>query len=141
MRAAVLSLALFLAADAHAAPNLHVPQGFTIETIADIDGARELAALPNSDLIVGTRGQDVYIVPNADGKPGTPHVFAAFDDERASGVAFAAPRHAIYVATMHRVWEIPYRGGRSATQTQRSQTCAADPSRLVLTATSIRPPR
>ncbi len=119
MRAAVLSLALFLAADAHAAPNLHVLEGFTIETIADVSGARELAALPNSDLIVGTRGRDVYIVPNADGKPGTPYVFATFDDERASGVAFAAARRAIYVATMHHVWEIPYRGGRSTTQPQR----------------------
>lgn len=119
MRAAVLSLALFLAADARAVPNLHVPRGFTIETIADVGGARELAVLPNSDLIVGTRGQDVYIVPNADGKPGTPHVFATFDDEGASGVAFAAARRAIYVATMHHVWEIPYRGERSATQPQR----------------------
>ena len=41
------------------------------------------------------------------------------DDERAAGVAFAAARQAIYVATMHHVWEIPYGGGRSATQPQR----------------------
>ncbi len=119
MRAAVLSFALLLAADAPATPNLHVPRGFTIEAIADVNGARELAALPNGDLIVGTRGRAVDIVPDAEGKPGTPRVFATFDDDRASGVAFAGQRHDIYVATTNHVWVIPYRGERSAAQPHR----------------------
>ena len=38
-------------------PALHVPSGLHARTIADVPGARELAALPNGDLIVGTRGQ------------------------------------------------------------------------------------
>ncbi len=119
MRAAVLALALLLAADAPTAPNLRVPRGFTIETIADVSGARELAALPNGDLIVGTRGRDVYIVPHAEAEAASPQVFATFEDDRASGVAFAGQRHEIYVATMHHVWVIPYRGERSAAQPHR----------------------
>ncbi len=45
---------------------------------------------------------------------GAPEVFASFDDERAAGVAFAPPAHAIFVGTMHHVWVIPYRGERKA---------------------------
>ena len=119
MRAAVLSLALFLAADTHAPLRLRVPSGFAIEAIADVGGARELVALPSGDLIVGTRGRNVYIVPDAEGTAGRPHVFATFDDDFASGVAFAGDRSEIYVATMHHVWAIPYHGERTATQTRR----------------------
>ncbi len=119
MRAAVLFLALFLAADTHAALRLHVPAGFAIEAIAEVGGARELVALPNGDLVVGTRGRDVYIVPDAEGEAGRPQVFATFDDDLASGVAFAGDRSEIYVATMHHVWAIPYHGERKATQARR----------------------
>lgn len=119
MRGVVLFLALFLAADAHATPSLHAPRGFTVETIAELSGAREIASLPNGDLIVGTLGQDVYIVPNAEGNAGTPRIFATFDDDRASGVAFAGEDHEIYVATMHHVWAIPYRAERSPMQPRR----------------------
>ncbi len=119
MRAAILSLALFLAADSGAAVRFHVPAGFILETIADVGGARELAALPNGDLIVGTRGSDVYIVPNAEGTPGAPRVFATFDDDLAAGVAFARDGKEIYVATMHHVWAIPYRGERAASHVHR----------------------
>ncbi len=89
-----------------------VPQsGFSIQQIATIDGARELAAAPNGDLFVGTSGQDVYIVPRADanGSAGTPRVFAHFDDSPAAGVAFAG--NALYVGTQFAVWRIAYRAG------------------------------
>jgi glucose/arabinose dehydrogenase len=120
MRVALLLLAFFvLAADVHAASGLHVPSGFTIETIASVGGARELATLPNGDLIVGTEGQNVYIVPDAEGTSGAPRVFASFDDDRAAGVAYAVARHEIYVATMHGVWAIPYRRERAATQPRK----------------------
>jgi glucose/arabinose dehydrogenase len=120
MRAAFLFLALFfVGAYACAGSGLHVSPGFTIETIAQVSGARELAALPNGDLLVGTRGRDVYIVSDAEGKAGTPQIFASFDDDRASGVTFAAARHEIFVATMHHVWAIPYRGERTAEQPRR----------------------
>jgi glucose/arabinose dehydrogenase len=114
MRASVLCLAVITLAEVHATTGLHVPNGFTIETIANVPGARELAALPNGDLIVGTESADVYIVPNAEGRAGTSQVFASLDDERAAGVAFAAATHTLYVATMHHVWAIPYHGEHRA---------------------------
>ncbi len=83
---------------------LQVPEGLTIETIASIGGARELAALPNGDLIVGTDGSNVYIVPDAEGAAAAPQVFAAIDDSLADGVAFTAVRCEIYVATENHVW-------------------------------------
>jgi glucose/arabinose dehydrogenase len=98
---------------------LHVPKGFSIETIAKLSGARELAPLPNGDLLVGTDGSDVYIVPNADGTPGTPQVFATVDDDYADGVTFAASRCEIYVASEHHVWAIPYHGERKASRIHR----------------------
>jgi glucose/arabinose dehydrogenase len=125
MRVALSHLVLFSAAlvacgarntDAAA---LHVPAGFSIEKIADVDGARELVTLPNGDLIVGTEGRDVYIVPDAEGAAGSPQVFAAFDDEDAAGVAFAADRREIFVGTRYHVWAIPYRGERTASTIRR----------------------
>jgi glucose/arabinose dehydrogenase len=116
MRVALSHLVLFSAANlacgacATTAATLHVPMGFSIEKIADVEGARELAALPNGDLIVGTEGREVYIVPDAEGAAGTPQVFAAFDDENAAGVVFAADRHEIFIGTREHVWAIPYRG-------------------------------
>jgi glucose/arabinose dehydrogenase len=111
MRAFLFCLAALLLADVRAVPGLHVPHGFSIDAIASVTGARELSALPNGDLIVGTEGSDVYIVPDAEGHDGAPQVFASFDDERAAGVAFAAAAHTIYVGTMHAVWAVPYHDG------------------------------
>ena len=96
------------------APNLQVPTGFAIETIGSIGGARELAALPNGDLIVGTEGSDVYIVPSAEGKAGAPRVFATINDNQAAGVYFARTECTIYVASTNHVWAIPYNGERKA---------------------------
>ncbi len=96
--------------------SLKVPSGFTIETIASIGGSRELAALPNGDLIVGTSGSDVYIVPDAEGAAATPAVFATINDSLADGIAFTAARCEIYVATENHVWRIPYHGERKASQ-------------------------
>jgi glucose/arabinose dehydrogenase len=112
----ILALAgLFAAAPACAPatdpPLPTVPNGFTIETIAHIDGARELAALPNGDLLVGTLRNAVQIVPNAEGSPAPPSVFATIDDERPAGVAFSAQRNEIYVGSTGGIWVIPYRAG------------------------------
>ncbi len=115
MRAAILSLALLASACAAApAAPLHVPPGFIIERIATVGGARELSALPNGDLLVGTKGRDLYLVPDAEGTAGTPRVFTTFDDDRASGVTYAPALHEIFAATMHHVWAIPYGGEREA---------------------------
>jgi glucose/arabinose dehydrogenase len=125
MRVALCNLALFATVFAacgareSAASSLHVPAGFAIEKIADVPGARELAALPNGDLIAGTTGRDVYLVPNAEGKAAAPVVFASLDDDLASGVTYANEPREIFVGTEHHVWAIPYRGERKAPQARR----------------------
>ena len=101
------------------APALRLPKGFAIQTIAVISGARELASLPNGDLIVGTQGRQVYIVPDAEGKAGAPQVFATLDDDQAAGIAFSQARCEIYVTTTHHVWAIPYHGERIAQHVAR----------------------
>ena len=57
---------------------LTIPTGFKMEVIAQIGSARELAALPNGDLLVGTNGSSVYIIPSAeaDAAPGKSQKFA-----------------------------------------------------------------
>ncbi len=92
-------------------PNLHVPAGFIASTIAHVGGARELAALPNGDLIVGTGGTTVAIVPNAEsaGVAGAPATFATIADGPAQGVAYGSGF--VFVATQHGVYRIPYTTG------------------------------
>jgi len=101
---------LAVALPVSAANGLSVPRGFTIDRIAQIDGPRELAALPNGDLIVGTKGSDVYVLPSAEGRAGLPRVLVHFDDDLAAGVTYVPERSEIVVATEHHVYAIPYRG-------------------------------
>ena len=74
--------------------------------------ARELATLPNGDLVVSTTSSDIYLLPNAEaqGAPGAIHKFITLSDDNANGVAYA-PNGFIYVATEHAVWKIPYTSG------------------------------
>ena len=94
-------------------PNkLTVPTGFVGEVVATGVAARELATLPNGDLLVSTTSSDIYLLPNAEaqGAPGTIHKFITMTDDNANGVAYA-PNGFIYVATEHAVWKIPYTSG------------------------------
>jgi glucose/arabinose dehydrogenase len=106
------------------APALTVPAGRTIVTIASVPGARELAALPNGDLLVGTHGGSVYIVPNAEssGAAGAARVFATIAGEsippgepgggnNAEGVAFSQSTCTVFIATEYHVWSTAYRDG------------------------------
>ena len=70
---------------------------------------------------------DVYIVSDAEGTAGTPRVFASFDDDHASGIAYAPALHEIFVATMHHVWSIPYDGERTAARVTRIADVRAGP--------------
>lgn len=101
--------AIVLVAASGASPS--VSSGFSMSRIATVDRARELALTPSGDLLVGTGGSDVYIIPRADGAgaAGTPHVYAHFDDSPAAGVVFASS--GIYVGTQFGVWRIPYKTG------------------------------
>ncbi|HEX3468584.1 MAG TPA: hypothetical protein VHT05_10940 [Candidatus Elarobacter sp.] len=95
---------------------IHAPQGFLVSQIATVGGARELAALPNGDLIVGTEGGSVAIVPGAEGAgaAGAPATFATLPDSPAQGVAYGDGF--VFVATQHGVYRIPYTtGARSGT--------------------------
>jgi glucose/arabinose dehydrogenase len=96
-----------------------VPNGFVIETIASIPAARELVALPDGNLIVGTLRRDVYVVPDAEGRALSPRVFATLDDDRAAGVAFSTSRSEIYVATTNHVWVLAYPGKGNAPDARR----------------------
>jgi len=86
-----------------------VVSGFTIEVVAHVPQARELVATPNGDLLAGTLGSDVYVIPNAEGEPGTPAIFARIDDRDAAGIALGA--HALYVGTTFGIWRMPYATG------------------------------
>jgi glucose/arabinose dehydrogenase len=105
-------------------PALTVPGGLVIQTIANVGGAREMVGLPNGDLLVGTNGNNVYIIPNAEasGAAGAPQVFATISNEtvppgepnsgnNAEGVAFSQSSCTIFVATEYHVWSTPYKDG------------------------------
>ena len=117
-----------------------MPKGFTIETIASIGGARELAALPNGDLIVGTSGSDVYIVPDAEGAAGNAAGLRddrRFDSPRASRSPPRAARSTS--ATVNHVWRIPYHGeAQGEREFTKSPTSEPDPRRREPTATFTR---
>lgn len=91
---------------------LHVRNGFVLERIATVAGAREIAAAPDGDLLVATTGDDVFIVPQAQGHPGTPAVFAHLPDAPAASVAFGGGY--VYFGTQFGVWRAPYRPGDRA---------------------------
>jgi glucose/arabinose dehydrogenase len=101
-----------------AVPAVTIPSGFKIETVASVSGARELAALPNGDLLVGTSGQKIVLVPNADGStaPGSPVTFTTIGDAPVQGVAFDAPSCTIFVASNGGVYSIAYSDGQTSAQ-------------------------
>ncbi len=92
---------------------LSVAGGFHIETIAQLGGVRELAALPNGDLLVGTLSSNVYLVPNAENSAaaGKPLVFASMPESGAAGVAFDATSCKIFVGTTNGVFSTSYADG------------------------------
>ncbi len=96
----------------HGAPapaGIDVPAGFTAERIATVPRARELSVAPNGDLFVGTSGDSIAVVPDAEGTPGAPEIFATFDDHPVAGV-FVAP-DAVYAGAQFGVYRIAYRSG------------------------------
>jgi glucose/arabinose dehydrogenase len=107
---AALLLAAFaqwaLRADAAA---IKVPAGFTLQRIATVRGARELAVAPNGDLFVGTSGNTIMVVPDAQGNAGAPQTFATFDERPVAGVFVADD--AVYAGGQFGVYRIAYRTG------------------------------
>ena len=93
---------------------LHVPSGFVANVVADVGGARELAALPNGDLLVATSGSTITIVPNADGPgiAGNAATFASLPDSPAQGIAFGGGF--VFVATQYGVYRSAYTTGMTS---------------------------
>jgi glucose/arabinose dehydrogenase len=111
------SVASVVAATASGLPNLPsglaAPSGFKIEVVAAIGSARELAALPNGDLLVATNGGEMDIIPNAeaDGAPGKSVKFADALDNNPAGVTYVPTTCTIYWGTNKGVWKATYKDG------------------------------
>jgi glucose/arabinose dehydrogenase len=91
---------------------LHLPSGFAIARVAQVPGARHLAALPNGDLLVATSSSDVYIVADAlADAPGAASVFLTLPDAPAQSVALSPDGH-LYVASQHGLWRLGYVSGQ-----------------------------
>lgn len=90
---------------------IQVPPGFQIQVIASLSSPRELAALPNGDLLVGT-GYAVMIIPNAEssGAPGAPQAFFRFNNGPTE-VSFAQSTCTVFVGTTTNVYAMPYHDG------------------------------
>lgn len=108
---------------------LTVPAGFRVEIAARVPGARELAVLPDGDLIVGTHDADVYIVPDAEAAtPAQPSVYATAPEGAAAGVAYSQRTSEIYIATEHAVFATRYAPGRrQATELRKIASVRSGP--------------
>lgn len=108
---------------------IHVPTGFTIDVIANVRGARELAAAPNGDLFVGTTGSQIYIVQNAEGQPANAAVFADLGDSPAAGVALSlsSTTCSVYVGTQFGVYRIPYVVGDASARSAPAKIASLRP--------------
>ncbi|MBV8148494.1 MAG: PQQ-dependent sugar dehydrogenase [Candidatus Eremiobacteraeota bacterium] len=88
---------------------LHVPTGFSILTIAHVPGARELVAVPNGDLVAGTKDADLALIRHAeDAAPSEPETLAHLPEAPAAGIAFSAMHREIYAATEYGIYALHY---------------------------------
>jgi glucose/arabinose dehydrogenase len=109
LAAALASCSVPAARAAEPATGIKLPGGFTAERVATVPRARELAIAPNGDLFVGTNGNAIYVVPDAQGAAGTPRAFATFDDRPMAGVFLAGDT--LYAGGQFGVYRLPYRSG------------------------------
>ena len=91
------------------AAELKLPAGFVAERIASVPAARELAVAPNGDLFVGTSGDGIYVVPDAEKNAGEPRRFATIDDRPVAGIVLVG--ETLYAAGQRGIYRIPYRTG------------------------------
>ncbi len=113
LAAAAVALAVAGAVASFGAPRDHslpgVQGGFVLTVVAHVAQARELAFAANGDLFVGTGGDEVDLIADADGTPAEARRFVHIDDAPLAGVAFAGD--ALIVGGQFGVWRIPYRVG------------------------------
>ncbi len=89
--------------------------GFSASAVANVSQARELATLPNGDLLVGTQSAKVYLVQSAEGTPSAPTVFATLADSNAAGIALSPGF--VYFGGQSSVWRAAYSDGDTTAQT------------------------
>lgn len=108
-------------------PRIRIASGFTSSTIASVSGARELVGLPNGDLLVGTSGTAIVIVPNAEaaGSAGAAQTFIDLPDAPADGIALSPDHSWIYAATEYNVYRIPYKTGDRSEPSSSAQHIAS----------------
>jgi glucose/arabinose dehydrogenase len=112
-------------ARAAGAAALTVPSGFTVERIASVQSARELTVAPNGDLFVGTSGDAIYVVPDAENNPGEPRRFVTIDDRPVAGVFLVGDT--LYAGGQFGVWRIPYRRGDREARAAAQKIAAVRP--------------
>lgn len=108
-------------------PRIRIASGFSSSTIASVSGARELVGLPNGDLLVGTGGTAIVIVPNAEsaGAVGPAQTFIDLPDSPADGIALSPDHSWIYAATEYNVYRIPYKTGDRSEPSSSAQHIAS----------------
>jgi glucose/arabinose dehydrogenase len=110
--AACALIAAPAAADTPApAKGLIVPPGFTIETIAHVPHARELAIASNGDLFIGTSDKIVYLVPDAEVAPGPARPFVSIDDAPVADVMIDEADKKMYFGGQFGVYSMLYELG------------------------------
>jgi glucose/arabinose dehydrogenase len=95
-------------------PGLKLPAGFFSETIGSVANARELAALPNGDLLVATLGISIYLIAGAESQPAAAVKYLDIPDAPAQGITFEPQSSTLYFATQHGVWSLPWVAGQPA---------------------------
>jgi glucose/arabinose dehydrogenase len=110
------------AADATA---VKVPAGFVAERIASVPGARELVVAPNGDLFVGTTGNVIFVVPDAEKNAGEPRRFASFDDRPMASVMLVG--ETLYAGGQFGVYRMPYRNGDRAARSAPEKIASVRP--------------
>lgn len=98
---------------------LTLPSGFAAEVIATIPNARQMAALPNGDLLVATLETKVLLIANAEGTPSPPSVYFDIADPPVQSVAFDAATSTLFAASQHGVWSAPYAAGHPPAQPKK----------------------
>jgi glucose/arabinose dehydrogenase len=81
-----------------------------------VSSPRELAALPNGDLIAGTLDSDVYLVRGAQTNSARAQLLAKLPDANAAGVAYSARRHELFVGTENGIFAARYIPGSDRLQ-------------------------
>jgi glucose/arabinose dehydrogenase len=121
---ALLALALLLpaAAGSAASGDPTVPPGFTIEKIATVPRARELAVASNGDLFVGTEGNAIAIVADAQGTPAAAKTFVTLPDRPVAGITIDGER--MYLGAQFGIYELPYESGDRTPRAQPRKIAA-----------------